>query len=341
MTDDADEGGRFLEKLEKFLNQGEITRAEVLKRLRKVQEREEDKPTKTKSESTPQAYISDPDSFYRLVLIGVFLIGVGAVWWQWSQLSRLAQILSTLGSGCVIFLIGMIVDSVSEGRKVSRWFYGLSGIVLPIGLLVTYQTYDFGILSSTVITQTSGLLFVLYLSCAIYLRRSILFSLAILFGTVLFFGLSDSILTGLGISPDLSTYLYRGFVVSFVWLFAGFLFDRSAETYLSGFLLGVGSLGVLFTALYLGREVYVGNFYWELSFPLIVLVVVILGVIYKNRLSVLGGSVFLLAFLAKISFKYFRVEMGLPVALILLGFGTLSIASVTYLLYARLKTKNK
>ncbi|MFB6347529.1 MAG: hypothetical protein ABEK50_17565 [bacterium] len=55
----------------------------------------------------------------------------------------------------------------------------------------------------------------------------------------------------------------------------------------------------------------------------------------NSRLSLVMSSVFLIAYLTRLTMKYFHESFGWPLSLVLLGFGIMSIGSVTYLIYDR------
>lgn len=336
MTESDEEPATILDRLEAMLKDGRITRAQVFKRLRKISESSggDDGVVEERPE------IGSYSTFLRLTLVGVLLVIAGALWWQWTALSSLAKVVSTLGTGFVLFTAAWISDVLTDRENFTRWLYAASGLALPVGLVTAYHVYGFDLRSPFVTAQVTGILFLFYLSFHIVKGRPILLFFTVVFGSGFFVGLTDLIGSFLVEELSATAYHYRVFVLSIIWLGLGFSIRSEKTPRLSSFFYGLGSLGLLASALLLGRGSGTVHSYWEIVFPFLVMFVLWLGVVINNRFCLMTGSLLLLVFLTKVSFKYFRVEVGLPMALILLGFGTLSIASVTYLLYARLKPAN-
>lgn len=327
----------FLEELEGRLKAGEITRAQVFKRLRNISDAADGSPG-TKSSSSETMGLGNYSTFLRLLLVGGLLILAGVLWWQWTQLSPLARIASTLGSGVVLFGGAWGSDRWTEREGVVQWLHTTAAVVLPVGLVTLFYHLGFDPTAPFTVTGISGILFFLYGLTYWLEERTLLLLFAIFFGSTLFVGVTDllwNLISG-GVPPKF--YYYRTFGLAAIWLILGHNMEKRGSSTIGTLLVGFGSVGLLGGGFLLGQGFNTAAFYWEMAFPVLALFVLWLGVVKQNRIGLLAGALFLLAFLARISLKYFRVEMGLPVALILLGFGTLSIASITYLLYSRLQT---
>jgi hypothetical protein len=336
-ADDNRNDEDFLDELEERMKDGEITRAQVFKRLRTVSDRVDG--TKVGDPSRRQTGgLGSYSTFLRLLFVGGLLILAGILWWQWTQLSPLARIASTLGTGGFLFVGAWGTDRWTNREGVVRWLHTTGAVALPVGLVTFFLHLGFDPTAPFTVAGISGILFFLYGLVYWTEGRPLLFLFAIFFGSTLFVGVTDLLWNLLADGIPRVVYYYRTFGLAGVWLILGHNMEKYGSSTVGSLLVGLGSAGLLGAGFLLGQGFSTPAYYWEMTFPVLALFVLWLGVVKNNRVGLLAGALFLLAFLARISLKHFRVEMGLPVALILLGFGTLSIASITYLLYSRLKT---
>ncbi len=332
-----DDDEDFLAELETRLEEGSITRAQVFKRLRTISDAADGTRTKG-SLGTETEGLGSYSTFLRLLLVGGLLILAGVLWWQWAQLTPLARIISTLGTGSILFVGAWGTDWWTDRQKVVQWLHTTAAVVLPAGLVTLFHHLGFDPTAPLTVTGVSGLLTLLFGLVYWAQGRTLLLLFAIFFGSTLLVGVTDLLWNFFSEGVPPIFYYYRTFGLAGVWLIIGHNLEKRGNLILGSLLVGLGCVGLLAGGFLLGQGLSTSAYYWEMAFPVLALFVLWLGVVKNNRIGLLSGALFLLAFLARISLKYFRVEMGLPVALILLGFGTLSIASITYLLYSRLRT---
>jgi hypothetical protein len=109
------------------------------------------------------------------------------------------------------------------------------------------------------------------------------------------------------------------------WSFSGTERDG-----LSGPLYAFGSLAFLGSTLALGGWKPSQNAFWELALPGLVFGVLYLSVHLRSKALLTFGSLFLGAYLAKITGEYFSDSMGWPLALIVLGLLLMGVGFLTF-----------
>jgi uncharacterized membrane protein len=257
-----------------------------------------------------------------LSYIGGAIVFIGIVIFMgqnWSVLSFETKLLATLGAGIASYLVGVIIGRKEHLNGVSAAFHLIAALVLPTGIFVVFQEAGIDAGDSGVQTIISAILFAMYLASFGVFRKTIFALFSIIFGTWLFFALTSYLVSN---NPYFNTemfYEYRALAIGLTYLLFGYSFAKGSMTGLSGFLYGFGILWFLGSALALGGWEPNQNVFWELFFPALVFATLFLSVQLKSRAFLVFGSLFLIAYIFKITAEYFTEGLGWPLSLVLAG----------------------
>jgi len=112
----------------------------------------------------------------------------------------------------------------------------------------------------------------------------------------------------------------------------GYFFFQGDMSGLSGPLYGFGVLLFLGMALSLGGWSPHQRVFWELIFPGLAFGVIFLSICVKSKAFLVFGSMYLMAYILKISAEYFSHSMGWPLALVLAGLALIATGCLTFYL---------
>lgn len=210
-------------------------------------------------------------------------------------------------------------------------FFLISGLVAPVGIFVIID--NAGIKASGYGYQTwiSGILLVTYLLSYFVFRKVIFVLLSTLYSTWFFFSITSFLFTSGPRFDEAKFYMYRALIAGIAYVFLGHAFSNTENEPLSGFFNNVGLLGFLGAALALGGWKPSQNIFWELIYPGIVFGIIFLSVSIKRKSYLVWGTIFLMAYLLKLTSEYFSKGLGWPFALVvagltLIGIGYMSIS---------------
>jgi hypothetical protein len=267
---------------------------------------------------------------------GIVVLGISILLAQnWAALSYTTQVLATLGSGIAAYLAGLAFDRNQKTESVATAFHLIAALVMPIGLYVVFTNAGLDIASYSTQTTASSILFVAYLLSFLVFRKSIFVLFTILFGTWLFFSLTSTMVESRSIFDSLDFLEYRIIVASLAYLLIGYSFSQGKYAPLSNFLYSFGIFGFLGAALALGGWSPSQNIFWELAYPAFVFGALFLSVHLKSKAFLMWGTLYLMAYILKITSEYFASDLGWPVALVIAGLGMIGIG------YMSLSLKHK
>ena len=276
----------------------------------------------TKNDTQRQTGIS-----HILYYVGgaVVFLGISVLIWQhWSALNSVTKILSTLGSGVTAYIAAVFLSREERFEIVSRAFYFISALVMPMGLHVTFHIAGLDIGSYGVQSVVSGILLVTFLLSYLVNRKTIFTLFNIIFGTWLFFSFTSFIV---GSNPNFNWEFsaYRVLCVGLVYVLLGYGVTDTPQRSLTGALYGFGVFCFLGAALALGDWKPHQNRFWESIFPGLVFGVMFLSVHLKSKAFLTFGSFYLMVYIFKITAEYFAQSLGWPLALVLTGMGLIAI----------------
>lgn len=252
---------------------------------------------------------------------GIVFLGIAVLVYQnWDTFSGALRIFITLGSCIACFIVAALLYRYENLRKVAQAFFLLFGMLLPLGVgVVFYQAgYD---LSSNAVQALMYLILsaVIFLSFWYY-KQTILLFFGIIFATALFhFILALIIGDNLTYVDASKIWEYEFLVIGLVYMLIGYYLTRTSQAVLSGVMYGFGSLMFLGSTIALGGWQPNQNTFWELIYPLLVFGIIFLSVYLKSKTFLTFGTIFLIAYILKLTGEYFQSGLGWPLALVIAG----------------------
>jgi len=243
---------------------------------------------------------------------------------NWSTLGLGTKVLTTLGAGFAAYVAGLLFQRDERTETVGSAFYLISALVIPTGLYVVFDNAGFDAGSFGTQSLISGILFAMYFASYLVLRKSVFIVFSILFGTWLFFSLTSSMVGG---NPyfDWKFYAYRVLGVGLTYILLGYSFSKTKLASIQGFLYSFGILGFLGAALMLGGWKPHQNMFWELTYPGLVFGALLISVHLKSKAFLTFGTLFLMAYILKITSEYFSSGLGWPLALVVAGLALIGV----------------
>jgi len=265
----------------------------------------------------------------------VVFIGISILIGQnWGSLNNLTKILSTLGSGIAAYFTALALSREERFEVLSRAFYFIAALVMPVGLHITFDIAGLDTMSYGIQSLVSGILLTTFVLTYFVNRKTVFALFNIIFGTWFFFCFTSFVV---GSNPNFDWHFsaYRVLCIGLTYALLGYYYTKTAHRALTGDLYGFGVFCFLGAALALSGWNPHQNFFWELSFPGLVFGVMFLSVYLKSKAFLTFGSLYLVAYIFKITAEYFAQSLGWPLVLVLTGLGLIVIGY----LHFRLKRK--
>jgi len=255
-----------------------------------------------------------------VVFLGIFVL----IWQHWTALSSATKVLSTLGSGIAAYIAAVFLSREGRLEFASRALYFISALVMPLGLHVTFYVSGLDTGSHGVQSIVSSILLVTFIFSYLVNRKTVFLLFNIIFGTWLFFSFTSFIVGGRpGFDWEFSAY--RVLCTGLVYALLGYYLTETPHRALTGALYGFGVFCFLGAALALGDWKPHQNWFWELVFPGLVFGVMFLSVYLRSKAFLTFGSIYLIAYIFKITSEYFAQSLGWPLVLVLTGLGLIAI----------------
>jgi hypothetical protein len=250
----------------------------------------------------------------------IVFLGISILLWQnWSTLGFGTKVLVTLGSGIAAYFVGLLFSRDERTETAGSAFYLISALVTPIGLWVVFDNTGLDASSYGSQSLISGIMFVTYLLSLFVFHKNIFTLFSILFGTRFFFSLTSWMVDGRPYLNDWKFYMYRVLIAGVAYMLMGYAFSKNERAPLSGFLYGFGIFGFLGAALALGGWKPNQNVFWELIYPGLVFGALFLSVYIRSKAFLTFSTIFLMAYILKITSEYFSTGLGWPLALVIAG----------------------
>jgi hypothetical protein len=251
---------------------------------------------------------------------------------NWNSLNTATRIISTLGSAVAAYLTAIFLSTRKKTEDAGLAFHLIAALLMPIGLYITFHEAGFNVVGNGMQSLISAILFAVYLSSFFIQRKTIFIFFSIIFGTWLFFSFTSYMVDSNPIWNSDFLY-YRVLVAGLTYMILGYYFSQGDKKSLSGFLYGFGIFGFLGAALALGGWQPEQKIFWEIVFPGIVFVALFLSIYLKSNSFLTFGTIYLMAYIIKITAEYFSGSLGWPLSLVLIGL--LLIASGYLFIYIR------
>lgn len=304
-----------------------------------------------------------------LYYIGAAVVFIGIVILvreNWQTLSMTVKIAVTLGAAIVAYVLGVLCSLDGKTKGLAPAFFVIFGLVAPVGLAIVFNNGGYYLSTPAVQSFISAIL------CTACLVSGFAFSkkdssknssvetvftlFSIIFGTWLFFAFTNFInISGIFFSStfgfdggplwsDVAFIEYRVLAVGFIYCLLGDSFSEASRfplsapsplSPLSGPLYGFGILAFLGSALALGGWFPSANLYWETAFPFLIFCVLFLSVYLKSKSFLTFGSIFLVAFIFKITSEYFSRNIGWPLTLVVAGLALMAVGWMSFYLHKK------
>jgi hypothetical protein len=238
---------------------------------------------------------------------------------NWSTLGVAAKVMATLGSGIAAYFVGVLFNRDARTEAAGSAFFLISALVTPIGLWVIFDEAGFNANSFGMQTWISGILLAVFVSSYFVFKKNIFTLFSIIFATWMFFSFTGFLVAGAPHFNDWKFYMYRTLAVSTAYMLIGYSFSKNERVSLCWFLYGFGVLGFLGAALALGEWKPNQNVFWELIYPGLVFGALFTSVHIKSKAFLTWGTIFLMAYILKITAEYFSTGLGWPLALVIAG----------------------
>lgn len=272
-----------------------------------------------KKDATASRHLSVSEVLYFIGGLIVFL-GISILIYQhWSELNFFTRILATLGSAITAYIVGILFSKYEKLAMVGQAFYLISALVMPIGLYVLFDNLGFKIGDNATLSLISGILTVIYLGSFFIFRKIIFLIFGIGFSTWLFFSFTSFLIGSNPIATTFKLNEYRVLLTGITYMLLGYFFSNREEKGLSGRLYELGVFGFLGAAMALGGWKPNQNMIWELLFPGLVFGVIFLSVKLKAPGFLSFATLFLMAYILKITSEYFADSLGWPLTLVISG----------------------
>ena len=308
----------LLQELSSRVASGDLTHSEVLEAIGTEQ------PESTIRKSKVAATLST-----ILYYIGggvVFLGMIFLIAQEWNHFGTGMKIFVTLGSGIAAFIMGVLFSGQERLGAAGPAFFLIAALLLPLGLLVTYDEAGINVDRLSAQIQIGGILFAVYLGAYAAIRNNVLLAFSFIFGTWLYFALTDLMISGAPMIDEWSFVNYRILFAGLAFMLLGYSFVGSEREPLTGWLYVFGVGGFLGAGFALGEWKPNQSAFWEAVYPGLVFGVIFLSTYIKSRIFLIFGSTALGAYLTKITAEYFSDSLGWAFSLVLVGFFLMGIA---------------
>jgi hypothetical protein len=262
-----------------------------------------------------------------IVFLGIVILVVQ----NWGMLSFGTKVLATFGSGIAAYFAGLLLGRDKRTKTADSAFYLIFALVMPIGLGIIFDNAGFDVGNYGFQSLISGIMLGTFLLSFAIFRKNVFALFSILFGTWLFFSFTSWITGG---TPHYFNgedfYLYRVFAIGITYILMGHAFSKSQRTSLSGFLYGFGIFGFLGAAFMLGGWEPDQNVFWELVYPGLVFGALFFSVHIKSKAFLTWGTLFLMAYILKITSEYFSTGLGWPLTLVIAGLAMIGVGCMSF-----------
>jgi len=259
-----------------------------------------------------------------IVLIGLIIL----VAQNWVTMSYGVKVLTTLGVGIAFFVGAVALTQTKVLGKLNDIFFVLSAILMAIGYFVTFERFIKPTNINVFLILVPFLLLLQFGITQFITKKNVFTLFNAVFGTWLFFSLTNTMISNSNNNFGINFHLYRVILVGISYLFFGYYLQMKQRPFTSYFD-GFGVLGILGASFALNIMTGTRSFLsggapqapaiWSVLFPLI-LIAVLFGSVYLKKTSFLTfGTLFLVAYLIRITAQYFSDITGWPIALIFMG----------------------
>src|SRR3989344_582581 len=264
--------------------------------------------------------------------IGGIIVALGIVLLfqqHWQSFGVNMRIFVTLGFGIILYLAGALLYKTPSVRSVAWAMFLAFSLVTPFGIWVTFDSLYAQFPFFGYETVISLIMFTWFLASFFIFRLRLFQLAAVLSGSILYFGVTGDFLAHNPAIDLASAFEYRFLILGISYILLGF----------AGWMYPVGAMMFLGAAMGLGGYAPSANLFWEVVFPGLALGTMFMSIPLKNKSVLVVGSLYLMAYIIKITAEYFSNTLGWPIALILAGFALIGIGYGSLMLGKRYVTQ--
>ncbi len=306
----------ILKNVGDLVQRGELTKSELLEVYERSIQGDTGETMNRQSRISNILYVIGG----MVVFLGIWIL-IGT---NWNQLSDVTKILVTLGSAVMLYVSGYLLSRYENLEKISDAFYFVSNLILPLGIFVTMNVAKMDTSSAASHVLAGGIVFAVNLLSYYWYRRNVFLIFNVIFGTWLFFSLTTYLVGGRPFA-DWTYISYRWLAIGLTHMILGYALVNSDRNALTPALYCFGVIEFLTAALCLGKWSPDQNLFWELIYPGLVFGILFLSVYLKSRAFLVFGTLYLVAFVLKITGEYFTSGFGWALSLVIVGFCLMAI----------------
>jgi hypothetical protein len=279
--------------------------------------------------------------------IGSALIFFGIAYFisaNWGLLNNFVKIFSTLGTAIAAFCIAALLHQTEKFRTAESAFFMLAGLVLPIGLYVTFDIAHLSFSQNIPEILISGICLTVFLISFYVLPGTIFLLFSIIFGSFLFANLVDY----LSLQTDyilINLFEYEMIVLGLAYIFLGYYLNFDKRYPLTGPLYFFGSLLVLSSSYFLGSAFFFSNalVYWKVITAIFIMLAFLLAVPLKSKSFLYFGAIFLVIYVTDMSYKFAAVfgDLGWSLILVIIGLSFMIIGYLVFFIHRKMQKKNE
>lgn len=313
---------QVLSSISQLVTQNLLSKEELLKAYEKGQE--------NKPHDVLNRKIGVAESMYYIGGLIVF-IGIAVLIFQnWESLNTFTRIGATLGSGIAAYIVGVLLGTNKNTDPVGYAFHLISALVTPLGLFISLDAAGADPGTPGYLSLIFGTLFVCYLISYLLLNKLIFIIFTIIFGAIFYFTFTNYLFSSNPIIWQWHFNEYRVLALGIAFILLGFSFTGTDKKGLSETLYSAGTLGILGSVFALGGWTPNQNIFWEIIFPGLALGSIFSTFYFNSRSFMLWGTLFLMAYILKITAEYFANSLGWPLALVLAGLSLIVIGFLAF-----------
>lgn len=266
-----------------------------------------------------------------IVILGIVILIVN----NWARLDFATQVLATIGSSIAAYIVGILLNQNEKTSPIAQPFFLIYAIAFPLGLYIIFDHMGYNVHSAGLQSVITGFLFLIFLLSFFVFRYTIFILLTLFFGTGFVFNITDYMIAGNPYFAQMDFYSYRVLLTGIVYILFGYHYAQQHRHALTEFLYSIGILLFLGAAFALMDWKPQQNLTWELLYPVLLALTILLSVFLRSVSFLIFGTLFLVAYIAKITSEYFVNNLGWPLALVIIGFIVIVIGYFSLMIHHR------
>jgi hypothetical protein len=272
-----------------------------------------------------------------IVFLGIsFLVSL-----IWVYLNHTGQILVTLGTGLVAYIVGnLLLFALPQNRFLGSSVHLIGGLLIPTGIFVWLSKLGQSPISlQLLIAMIFAGLAVTYLASDYFLKSNVLNIFTVIFATIafysLFFWLTKERLVMFRVEE---LWSWSTVVVGLSYLGIGYALKNTSRA-VSGNLWWSVGITIFLPGVWAVSIVSIHNILSEILFLLILIAVLYLSSYFRSLSFLVVGTIYLIVFILYLTSVYFAEVLTWPVALILVGLAMIGVGYLVVNLSQKIRTK--